>query len=503
MEASQAAASAVANKAIAQNQRRNLEAYQPFANDYAEASWIFTDEAFPIIACGWEMARLTYAIQEVIGLHGVNEVPKSYETFLIQVSPLFSSQMQAQLRIRFQDFDKMVGFPVADILLSDQTVVECASKLIRDCFLYFRRKPTSTSTPTSPTLATVSSRDPDKPWGLMLDGAGDSPEPEETPSQASGATRLEAGAESQHQIAPGLLQIPQTQNNVEQILLEGQTLTEAWRSNARIREITEYDAIASATWSPDAGALGAPVFHGTCGHLKDQRVLQSLKQAISQDPAGWKRTGGRTQIFPNRVNLTGFYTSFSGFRAFIAAAFQLSLYRWPFDRTVCERLQTSFEMNGRTYKGVLLIQFKGNQPAPPGQTHFTVPVGKEEDWADECESLSFATLDPQAAWTELRSLHHQDTIEWPDIVHMREQVNLINSLQASRCNKALLWQTAWMSERSMAWLNARVMGTFAITFKQTEPQPSTVSAESSAPPRGRKRDRIASIPQKLFGKRRG
>lgn len=74
-------------------------------------------------------------------------------------------------------------------------------------------------------------------------------------------------------------------------------------------------------------------------------------------------------------------------------------------------------------------------------------------------------LDPRA-----QRIHGRDTTEFPDLIHGKDLPSIQNRLRQFPCQRALLWQSAWMTREAMLALNQRGTAIRAISFEREEPQ---------------------------------
>jgi hypothetical protein len=60
---------------------------------------------------------------------------------------------------------------------------------------------------------------------------------------------------------------------------------------------------------------------------------------------------------------------------------------------------------------------------------------------------------------QLKQFHYRDTTNFPDVVNMWEMTR-----SPLGCDKAVHWQTAWVSDRAMEYLNSHVGEAYAISW---------------------------------------
>ncbi|KAK0382782.1 hypothetical protein NLU13_9877 [Sarocladium strictum] len=475
-----------------------------------ERSWILHPDVRTGIIYSYQQFGVEDGIEHAIGIREKHDTPTSCEDFLIKTSPLFSNEFIKRIQTSLEEFDRKLGVPLADVFISEMSTLDLAATLVSRCFEYSDPEKPSLPTPSVPIPSyitpSVTSEEPIKSWGLMLDGTDEGPPPYYMDSPADRV----ASAPSPMVLDPS---VHGAQAPMQQIKLVGPTLKQAWDANPIVqRHLMVADAMkeVKSDWTPNIahdtpGVFSrAPAFHGTCSHHDRDNADKRLEKAMATLPSGFTRNGNPSQIYPGRIDGTGgFFTSFLAFRAFAFSVFKMCLFQDIPNGTHLGWLHRAFTMRNTEWTGVILLKFWSQQGAPPGQDFYTVPESNQRIWASTCKK--FAVMDSlgdeQNCWAKLRPIHRQATADYPDLVHMREQDSVIQAFNKAnvKVNKGLLWQTAWMSDRSMEYLNSRFAECFAITWEDPSPQlpvnpeTQTTKAGTDAPPGTKKRGRQASL----------
>lgn len=400
------------------------------------AEWCFTEGSYPNISNAFRLACLPDTISRIFEEHSNDgniagdSCPSSAKDLFSRASSVFSTSFVAHLELRFREFDILCGGPAADTFLSAGTYQTWTNTIADNAFRYY--------------LATTS-----KEQHLE--------EPSRTSPESVSIPQFDAPFEAP---AP----IP-----ISQIHLKGSTLKQAWAENNDLRQLFPFERLPLQSWTPSTPG-GAPIFHGTSHHLQDARCQADLDSALASYPTRLVRAPGRTQLYPLSHGISGFCTSFSALRSFLWAVFMSEVIQDPPRPSRASSLQQTFHMRGEAFTGIILVEFHSNQPAPPGLDWYQIPNGREEEWSSIALSLGPYMSTTTNIWTDdLKAIHGQDTPKFPDIVHGKDLPPLQNSLRAFPCQRALLWQSAWMSEKAMVALNQRVSAIHAISFERTGP----------------------------------
>jgi hypothetical protein len=138
-------------------------------------------------------------------------------------------------------------------------------------------------------------------------------------------------------------------------------------------------------------------------------------------------------------------------------------------RTVLDRLNTEWTSGGKTYRGVVLLQFRSTQPAPPGLSYHVIQQGKEDTWFNAA-AIPIWAPHPEDAWSSksFKDLHNSPEQKWPDVVHGLE----INETKAklSPFVQHIFWRTTWCSRAAQGELNKRHEATYVISFELEDPE---------------------------------
>ena len=419
------------------------------AQAFREAKWCFTDEEFPNITNSFLCHRLPNTIGRIFAENSGNgetqssrSTPDSTTDFLERAKCVFSAPFLRHLGAKFDAFDSLCGDSLAGGFLSAKSYEAWAAVFAENTLHYYLEAPARKSHEPGPIAAGKRMPIP------QFDGTGDEPTPP----------------------AP-----------MRQIVLKGKTIKEAWHQNEDIRRMTGFERLPNQNWTPSVPG-GAPVFHGTSRHLRSADGEANIDLAFSQNPTKLERVPGLTQLYPATPDLAGIFTSFSALRSFLWAVFVGDVIRDPPGPSHATVLDKPFRMRDQPYRGVLLAQFHSTQPAPSGISWYQIPVGKEDAWR-------WALVNPEPrhprtseGWWKvgLGVLHGQDTADFPDLVHGKDLPSLRQCLGPFPCNRAFLWQSAWISDKSALALQKKISEIYAISFEREEEQPETTSGKKES-----------------------
>lgn len=149
------------------------------------------------------------------------------------------------------------------------------------------------------------------------------------------------------------------------------------------------------------------------------------------------------------------------------------------------------------------MEFGVSQPHTGSLQAVVLPTSVTGQWKkvvqDFDPSLQPADYIPANFWRKLQFLHGQATDGCPDVIHAKDDRETLYNLRGTPCNKALLWQTAWVGQNAIDTLNARMTQIYAISFERT-PTASHVDPKEAISIAGKFRSFGKSAGQKLKGK---
>ncbi len=317
------------------------------------------------------------------------------------------------------------------------------------------------------------SRFPETPVVPQVDGTADLG-PSQTPPSPTTSIWLpkldgttEAGP-SQTQPSP-MTSPPATRAAISQIYLKGSSIKVAWNNNPRLRQL-ENAANVGPHWSPE-NLGGLWVYHSTAAHLRPRELsnfesdrpgadeLEAFQQNFSHSPF----SALKNRYLPDPwSSFPCTFTGFSPIRCFLWAVFHSEVVEnVPGPLVEQNHLQKKWLSGGVEYQGVVLFQFRGRQPGPDGQSHFTIPMGKEELWA--AKSKTFPTIswtDRRTMWNKFQDIHGQNGGDWPDILHAYALPTMKNQYKDFTEQH---WMSVWFGD--VAVLNQHDDETFAISFQ--------------------------------------
>ena len=109
-------------------------------------------------------------------------------------------------------------------------------------------------------------------------------------------------------------------------------------------------------------------------------------------------------------------------------------------------MNQEWSVQGESYRGVLLFQFRSIQPAPDALSHYVIEEGKEDAWrlATDMVGARLVQTDDAFAMDAYKNIHKQDTDKWPDLLHGLE-IPMARALLQRYVN-GNFWRTAWCTK---------------------------------------------------------
>jgi hypothetical protein len=212
------------------------------------------------------------------------------------------------------------------------------------------------------------------------------------------------------------------------------------------------------------------VYHGTAAHLDNSSFILDLANRPFNGLIGKSQPN---QITQGKNNIPVVWTTFSPFRAFLWAVFGADVIcNIPGASTQASKLTKAWEYEGKSYEGVLVLQFSSTQPSPPGRSSYTIPIGQEQQWSGIARAGSgLPGNEPtENLWAKFATIHQQaQGSEWPDLVHGLE---LRSSRESLRLFTKQFWRTVWFGQGIQS-LNSRHEQSLAIRciIKPDSPPP--------------------------------
>lgn len=273
---------------------------------------------------------------------------------------------------------------------------------------------------------------------------------------------------------------------IQQVNLRGATILQAWAANSATAQMSNivrgrfhHDPTQlGTTWTPETPGANY-VYHGSAAH----HVHPAWINAFSQKP--FQALAPSTKINQMGIETTpGIFTAFSPLRAFLWAAFMDHIPQMTPSADKLGHMNHPWICDGVTYRGLVLFQFYGTQPAPSGFTHYTIPVGKEKQWGDIAKESFGKGIRKAEAWQRFDPVHGQGHGQWPNLIHGLEYEPQRGFLAPFHTN---MWRTMW-SGGATDHLNSRHAATFSITFDFDEPKPPKPAPAQAGPSKKPKDD---------------
>ncbi|KYK55787.1 hypothetical protein DCS_07751 [Drechmeria coniospora] len=283
----------------------------------------------------------------------------------------------------------------------------------------------------------------------------------------------------------------------KQVTIVGKGIIDAWQRLPFTQQL-ETDCPQNSTWTPSQpGALS--VYHGTSHNPKKGTFNEFLSQ-----PPFLALDGGssRNHITQGSGQLPVVWTAFSPLRAFLWAVWQAEAVAAVPNPDAKGRLNAVWKCAGKTYEGVMLLQFSASQPQPPGLTSYVIPRGREEEWSKTANSdrYGFSGMNlthTQTLWAQFSTIHGQEIgSEWPNLVHGLELWDSRQDLRKLRVKQ--VWRTAWSGE-GISRLNENHKQSLAIRFYREAEAETSCPSESEKIETAKRRHSYMGV-RKLFSK---
>lgn len=375
----------------------------------------FTDDAARRIVASYSMYGSQGVVYNILECEELYEKsPTSLADFAAKTDRVFSPAFLHHLQQKCDAFDDICGAPVADAFFGQKTYMEWAQLIAENCI----RK--------------------------LVD----------MPPDPTYRSRPDAG-----QAAPPITQIH----------LKGATIKDAWNNNPEALKISPSEQMSShQQWSPADMGNVAHVFHGTASHLEGSHEELLMDIALGSFPVHLARSDGPNQLVPVGVDHWGIFTSFSAMRAFLWALFFAEVINDPTGSTPATPGARTFTMRGQSYQGVILVRLFSSpsesfQPSTSGLSSYTIPRGKETEWA--MATAAYSSICPHPFWpSRIQHIYQQPTEDYPDLIHGMDLPAVRNALQPLPCSQQLLWQTAWTKKNAATTLKGNADRIFVISF---------------------------------------
>ncbi|KAK5652787.1 hypothetical protein OQA88_9643 [Cercophora sp. LCS_1] len=391
--------------------------------------------------------------------------PASMADFLTIASSVFSEQHLGHIGSQAKNFDAASGISdLSDYFISSRPAIAA----IKDVIWAIAEHSTAESsreatvrnppTTTSETEATQEQQQPPAPHNTIQPG-----------QQSSSGSGLLVGS--------GEVGIPCP---IQQIDLEGPTISEAWRANATTSAMEDHTLSVGPNVDPSSMSFRVlPVYHGAGWKVEDNQLGANALRGGPLQPSV-----SENQVAPIMAGaLPVVWTGFSPLRCFLWAAFGAEVLQ---EITVAAkaRLERSWDCptstpgstSSHTHSGVILFKFRPYLPSAPGNTHYVMPKDRAEDWKGICNNINHIGLTPpdfgpapllEHIWDRFSTIHGGAINTWPNALHCHEfgpQLHMLRSWARQ------LWRTVWFGTGVSALNNSREV-TYAISFKLTAPAP--------------------------------
>ncbi|KAK1573666.1 uncharacterized protein LY79DRAFT_568136 [Colletotrichum navitas] len=387
----------------------------------------------------------------------------SIDDFINAITPIFCPSVLTKIRFNLARFDAVAGVECTEVFLGQQTICDWIMHIIAE-FL----KPLHALRLGQLTSAS---------WG--------------TSSSATTSESLKKGPLTITQLggSSDMFDVP-TDRTVQQVILRGHTVLEAWTKNETTRQLSmmrkgqerlRHDPEnLDPTWTP-RHAGSNPVYHGSIirddewPRLFNETPFDALSPRINSNQMV-------TDAFPV------IFTAFSPLRAFLWAAFQKGLPRMAPNTQDILCTHNTWVSGGRAYQGVVLFKFHSTQPSPASLTHYVIPEGKENEWGSKSLHGNNKAINERRVWDYYRTIHGQSGDVFPDLVHGLEYGQQLTALTPFSTN---MWRTIWRAGAASNHLNAQHAATYAISFEigsAAEPPPPPPAKTMEKPGDGGNKD---------------
>jgi hypothetical protein len=295
------------------------------------------------------------------GLVALNECPDSIQQFLEVAELVLHPSVFKEAYRNLYSFDELAGISCAEEFIQNYEIGDWLCLAWRQLLQF--EKPTSVIASKPPKAAIVTRQRKRQP------------EPSEAEEKAM----------------------------IRQVRLKGPTIRQAWFDNKQLRDLEP-----STHFTPEEFG-GYDVFHGT-----DHQLNSPIWCKVWNDtPFSLVAFQTMNQMAPPVLPVA--FTSFSPLRAFLWATFKSNLYL----NVPNQQMQTKkWSVQGTQYEGLAVFQFRSQQPKMPGLSSYSVPKGKEEEWANAVKLMYGVASNKY--WSSLRKFHNDESEEWPEMVHGRE-----------------------------------------------------------------------------------
>ncbi|KAK2798309.1 hypothetical protein FQN50_008865 [Emmonsiellopsis sp. PD_5] len=254
--------------------------------------------------------------------------------------------------------------------------------------------------------------------------------------------------------------------SVEQIVLRGPNLKEAWIQCPQ-----------TASWEPPTANFspqqaGKPmIFNGAATNCVPPGEFHQLCSSLG--------LGGSV---PNQMAPFGvFHTSFYGLRSFLWSTFCKAVTSADLSNDALDSLDSNFEISGVKYRGVLLLAFHTNTPAPANLNAEILDESMVDPWDATCRTHGVPLVplpsDRSQYWTALAHIHRKTSTTWPDVLHAPEVEATRAALApyTGEYGQGLLpatgpmWRSAHCTFPAVDALDTCRAGIFAVTFESSLP----------------------------------
>ncbi|KAI9826768.1 MAG: hypothetical protein M1826_006563 [Phylliscum demangeonii] len=408
--------------------------------------------------------------------------------FIHAVTPIFSSSYRLQLLDNLQRFSVVAddAGTIADTFLSELRVVQWVEYLVDHILRVTRPDDRSRWSPVkSATRATAkfakalraTSSGLNRQTDLIVSPAAPTTSSPSRPSKKGGAAGFSpsrdpsspshspstpkkgkaASGKRPDSLSPGAPPSPdappsETADDIIQIRLQGPNLKVAWLAN----RVTRSWIPPPANWNPSVpSALFC--YHGMAVDASDSEIPQDIF-----------RFGLRTAFGQRNELVPGgsIHISFSAVRSFLWAVFRAELVEIVSNENQTSRLQQPWAVHGRTYNGIMMLQFTLPLPLQDPLQQAVLTQEQAELWVGLLDRPRIRDV----MWNENRSVHGSSLTRFPDLIHASELAKTERNL-ASWTGRSLLrrpiWRSAVATEAGETLLNGRRSAVFAVSFEQT------------------------------------